>query len=238
MQIGLIYTGLCLVILSSSPLFAQAPKDEAPPSYLVSVSLDIGSAKQLGFKPPFLAVTTGIDKPVGRHFEIGAGVAYSPSRKYVTNDGNGFAWNAEATWFPRWRVGISGGVGESYLWTSQFHKSGWLVYPSVTVRNSFGTMPGRFSITYVVPRGCVWAAECTLPANGIQSNRTQGPEFAQEFRAHELGPKYRIVVGGSLAFYHFCDQANPLVISPRTCHFAETLDASLALEFGGKGRWY
>ena len=110
--------------------------------------------------------------------------------------------------------------------------------PGLTIRDSFGTKSGRFSADYVIPNGCVWAAQCRLPADGIQSNRTQGPEVSQEFRALSLSPKYTMRLGGKLAFYHFCDQANPLVIVPRTCHFANTMALTLRLELGGKDQWY
>ena len=106
------------------------------------------------------------------------------------------------------------------------------------IRDDLLGLRGRFSADYVVPTGCVWAAECRLPADGIQSNRVQGPEFDQEFRALSAGPKFTIRVGGELAFYHFCDQTNPLTIAPRTCHLANMSAMTLRLEFGGKDRWY
>lgn len=221
-------------------LFAQASPAARDPIPFDRILLDaqVGYEKDIGFKPPNLGVGFSIEKPVGPSIELQTFGAYSPDKKYVTNDGNNFRWGVSGIWFPRWRVGISGGVSQSYLWTSQFNKSGWVVAPGVIIRDSFGIMPGRLAVDYVIPRGCVWAAECRLPADGIQSNRTQGPQFFQEFRVSSLGRNYTIRAGAKLAFYHFCDQANPLVILPRTCHFANTMALTVRIERGGKDPWY
>jgi hypothetical protein len=211
---------------------------ESVPFARLLVNTRIGNDEQLGFKPPDLGIGFGIEKPVGIHVELQALAEYSPDKKYITNDGNNFVWGVKGIWFPRWRAGISGELRQSHLWTSEFNKSGWIVAPGLIVRDAFGTVQGRFSVDYVIPRGCVWAAECRLPADGIQSNRTQGPELGQEFRVLSLRSKYTIRVGGELSFYHFCDQANPLVILPRTCHFADAMALTVRLEFGGKDLWY
>jgi hypothetical protein len=231
---------LPITILFASQVFAQAqPASGKPiPFGRLIVDTQIGSARELGFKPPDLGVGFTIEKPIGPHVELQAFADFSPDKKYITNDGNNFIWGAKGIWFPRWHVGISGEIRRSYLWTSQFNKSGWILKPGVMIRDSFGTMAGRFSVDYVVPRGCVWATECRLPADDIQSNRTQGPELLQEFRVLSLTPKYTVRLGGELAFYHFCDQANPLVIVIRTCHFANTMAVTLRLEFSGKDEWY
>jgi hypothetical protein len=238
---GLPFAG-CLpaIFLFALQLCGQtvSSSSESVPFARLLVKTQIGNDKQLGFKPPDLGIGFGIEKPVGAHVELQTFAEYSPDKKYITNDGNNFVWGMKGMWFPRWRAGISAELRQSYLWTSQFNKSGWIVAPGFLFRDAFGSAQGRFSVDYVIPRGCVWAAECQLPADGIQSNRTQGPEFAQEFRALSLGAKYTIRVGGELAFYHFCDQANPLVISPRSCHFADTIAMTVRLEFGGKDLWY
>jgi hypothetical protein len=227
------------VILLASRLFAQtqAPAMENMPFGRVLLDTKIGSQRQLGFKPPDFGLGLTIEKPIGPHVELQTYAEYSPDKKYVTNDGNNFLWGAKGIWFPRWRAGISGDIRRSYLWTSEFAKGGWVIAPGFVIRDALATMRGRLSVDYVIPRGCVWAAQCML-SSGIQSNRTQGPEFTQEFRAISFGPNYTIRLGGELAFYHFCDQANPLVIAPRTCHLADTIDGQFRLEFGGKDKWY
>jgi hypothetical protein len=238
---GLASAGLLVIIvLFASHLFAQASPAalESMPFGRLLIDTQIGSERELGFKPPDLGIGFSVEKPMGTHVELQTLAQYSPDKKYITNDGNNFHWGAKGIWFPRWRVGVSGEIRQSYLWTSQFSKGGWVAAAGVIIRDSFGNMPGRFSVDYVIPKGCVWAAECKLPSDGIQSNRTQGPEFYQEFRALSLGPKYALRLGGKLAFYHFCDQANPLVIVPRTCHLANTMALTLRVELGGKDQWY
>jgi hypothetical protein len=37
---------------------------------------------------------------------------------------------------------------------------------------------------------------------------------------------------GQIAFYHFCDQANPFVTAPRTCHFGNTMGVFVGIERG------
>ena len=237
---GLACAGLFVSILFASQALAQAApvlRDAIPFDRLI-IDSQIGNERELGFKSPDLGVGFSFEKLLGPSIELQSFAEYSPDKKHITNNGNNFLWGAKGIWFLRWRFGVSGEVRRSYLWTSQFNKSGWVFALGLMVRDNFGTRSGRFSVDYVIPRGCVWAAQCRLPPDGIQSNRTQGPEFSQEFRALSLGPKYTMRLGGKLAFYHFCDQAKPLVIVPRTCHFANTMALSLRLELGGKDQWY
>ena len=198
----------------------------------------IGDETQLGFKPPDIGIGLAVEKPVGRHVELQTFANYSPDRKYATNNGNNFGWGGEAIWFPLWRVGVSAEIRQSYLWTSLFNKSGWTRSAGLVVRDGFLGAPGRFSFDYVIPSGCVWAAECRLPPDLIQSNRTQGPEFYQEFRVARLGSKYGMRMGDKVAIYHFCDQTNPMVRVRRTCHTAVTIALTVRIELGGKDEWY
>lgn len=231
---------LAAIIVLASQVLAQASAPSRQPVRFGRLMIDtqVGSERELGFKPPDLGIGVTIEKPFGPHIELQTFAEFSPDKKYITNDGNNFQWGARAIWFPCWRIGVSGEARRNYLWTSQFNKSGWALAPGLTIRDSFGTKSGRFSADYVIPSGCVWAAQCRLPADGIQSNRTQGPEFVQEFRALSLGPRYTLRVGGKLAFYHFCDQANPLVIAARTCRLANMMALTLRIERGGKDEWY
>jgi hypothetical protein len=222
------------------PVFTQVPPaiSEPIPFGRLMIETQLGTEKQLGFKPPDLGFGFSVEKPIGPHVELQSSVAYSPDKKYISNDGNGFRWGARVIWFPRRRFGISGEIRRSYLWTSQFEKSGWTTTAGVMIRDNLLGAAGRFSVDYVIPEGCVWAVECLLPANGIQSNRTQGPEFYQEIRALSLAPGYTMRFGGRVSFYHFCDQANPFAPAPRTCHLVDTMALTVRLEFGGKDRWY
>lgn len=229
---------LATMALVSSRLFAQAPATLTPmPFDRLVIDTHIGNESQLGFTPPDLGIGFTIEKPIGTHIELQTSADYSPDQKYLTNNGNSFVWGVKGIWFPRWHVGISGELRQSHLWTSQFNKSGWIPTAGMMIRDNLLGLPGRFSADYVIPTGCVWATECTLSSDGIQSNRTQGPEFYQEFRAISLS-KYSLRLGGALAFYHFCDQANPWVPAPRTCQLADTMALTVRLELGGKDPWY
>ncbi len=177
---------LATIALVASRLFAQAPAALEVPFDRLMIDTQIGNQTQLGFKLPDLGVGFAIEKPIGTHVELQTSADYSSDKKYITNDGNSFVWGVKGIWFPRWRVGISSEIRQSHLWTSQFNKSGWIPAAGVMIRDNLLGLPGRFSADYVIPTGCVWATECTLPSDGIQSNRTQGPEFYQEFRAISL----------------------------------------------------
>ena len=232
---------IVLAMMLGAPHFVAAQSSAAlEPMPLGRLLIDgqIGNETELGFKLPSFSVGFTIEKPVGPHVELQTSAAYSPDKKFLTNDGNSLLWGLRGIWLTRLHVGISGEIRNSHLWTSEFHKSGWTSAAGVMIRDDLLGLPGRFSADYVVPTGCVWAAKCKLPADGIQSNRTQGPEFYQEFRVLSAGPKFGMRLGGKLAFYHFCDQTNPLIIAPRTCHLANTSAMTLRLEFGGKDRWW
>src|SRR2546427_3201115 len=233
---------LAMLTLFASHVFAQSTATGLAPPYIPFARMilngQIGDETQLGFKPPDLGIGLAVEKPIGRHVELQTFANYSPDKKYVTNNGNNFDWGATAIWFPRWRVGVSGEIRQSYLWTSLFDKSGWTRSAGIVVRDSFLGGPGRLAVDYVIPSGCVWATQCRLPADGIQSNRTQGPEFYQEFRVASLGGKSAMRMGDKVAIYHFCDQANPLIPTDRPCHTAVTIGFTVRIEFGGKDQWY
>jgi hypothetical protein len=234
-------TLLILTVAAAKVLAQGAPRGEAsvPPLTLSSSRLiidsTVGTADALGFIPPDLAVGVTIEKPIRRHFEAQGYGQYSPDRKYATKDGNNFAWGGKVIWFPRWRLGVSLAGRQSFLWTSLFNKNGWTHTAGIVVRDHLLGSPGRLTLDYVIPSGCVWAAECRLPSDGIQSSRTQGPQFYQEFRIWTFGrkSKYTIRMGDRAALYHFCDQSNPLVETRRTCHVGATLGLNLRSEFGG-----
>lgn len=231
-------TALAIIAMVAPPLLGQTPPASSPvPFARLVIDTRIADESGLGFELPDTTVGFTMEKPAGIHLELQASASYSPAKKLITNDGNSFLWGVKGIWFPRWRVGITGEIRQSHLWTSQFNKSGWIPTAGVLIRDNLLGLPGRFSADYVIPNGCVWATQCTLPADGIQSNRTQGPEFDQEFRALALS-RYTLRLGGELSFDHFCDQTNPLVPGPRTCQWADTMAATVRLEFGGKDQWY
>jgi hypothetical protein len=227
--------GILITLFLSAPhLFGQVPPAKGRPFGRLLVDTSIGDEKRLGFIPPNLAIGITLEKPVGNHIEFQTGVSYSPDNKFATHDGNNFAWTAKGILFPRWRVGFSARVGKTYLWTSQFSKQAWDNRIGLVIRNHMWGVPGRFSVDYVIPSGCVWAVKCLLPLDGIQSNRTQGPEFNQEFRTWTFGSasKYTLRVGEKIGMYHFCDQSNPLVQTRRICHVGGITGLTLRLELG------
>ena len=163
-ETGLACAGLFVSILFAPQVLAQASptlRDAIPFGRLV-IDSQIGSERDLGFRSPDLGVGFSVEKPLGSSVELQTFAEYSPDKKHITNNGNNFQWGAKGIWFPRWRFGVSGEARRSYLWTSQFNKSGWVFAPGLMIRDSFGTRSGRFSVDYVIPRGCVWAVECRL----------------------------------------------------------------------------
>ena len=167
---GLACAGLFASILCASQVLAQAspPLRDVIPFGRLIIDSQIGNERELGFKPPDLGFGFSFEKLLGPNIELQSFAEYSPDKKYITNNGNNFLCGATGIWFLRCRFGVSGEARRSYLWTSQSNKSGWIFAPGLMIRDSFGTRPGRFSVDYVIPRGCVWAAQCRLPPDGFQ----------------------------------------------------------------------
>jgi hypothetical protein len=185
----------------------------------------IGSATALGYKFPSTSFGSSVELPIGRNIEIQASTTFSPDKKFITNDGHSVKVNGTAIGWITNRFGLAANVERSWLWTSQFEKRSLFPSAGIVLRNDF-LGPGRLYISYLFPKGCVWAT-ATNPCK-LQSNRLHGVQLHAESRG--AASHIRVGVGGG--FYRFCDQANPHQPSTgRICHFAATAMANLRFEF-------
>jgi hypothetical protein len=160
----------------------------------------IGSAASLGFKFPAMSFGPSVEVPFKSRYEFQSTALYSPDRKFITNDGAALNLSGSAIGFVTSRLGITGKVEHTSLWTSQFEESGWVPSAGVVMRNDY-LGQGRLYLSYVFPTGCVWAT-ATNPCM-VQSKRLQGVEIRQETRngSHKRW-------GFDFGIYHFCSQSN------------------------------
>jgi hypothetical protein len=213
-----------LVLSISLPTWAQ--ESEGPPNFSTRWLLDfkLGVAGQLGYKFPSTSLGLSVERPIRKRLEIQGSVAYSPDRKVITNDGNSLSGSASGIAWLTSHVGISGGIEGSQLWTSKFGKGTWSPILGTVIHVPV-LDPGRLTVLYAFPTGCVWAT----PDNPckIQSNRLQGVQLKQEIRTW---PHLRL--GLEVGIYHFCDQSNQNEQSvPRTCHIAGASAGIVRFEF-------
>jgi hypothetical protein len=177
----------------------------------------IGSSAGLGYKLPDTAFGFSIEKSVGRKYEFQLSSGFSPTHKYITNDGESLLASGAGLYWVNWKFAVLGGVNLSRLWTSQFEKSAIYPVAGIVMRTIWmHENAGRIYITYEFPTGCVWAT-ASNPCN-IQSSRLQGVKFNPEFRvfAHTR-------VGLEMGFWHFCDQSNQFdPAAGRSCHITGT----------------
>jgi hypothetical protein len=207
-----------LIVLGGLSLCSAAMGQEqsVDRSARLLLNSEIGSATQLGYKFPSTSFGPSVEIPLTKHFELQGDAAYSPDRKFITNDGHAFRVSGTFIHWARPSVGLVAGFERTWLWTSQFNKTAFFPSAGVVVRSGY-LGPGRLYLTYQLPTGCVWAT-ASNPCK-TQSNRLQGLQVRQEFRAV---PHLRLGVGGGL--YHFCDQGNPYAPQVgRTCHMAVTV---------------
>jgi len=184
-----------------------------PPRILFDA--DIGTRGELGFIPPSSDFGIAFEWPIWKRLEIQGSGSFSPDRKQITQDGHSIDISETQILWVSTRFGLSAEVDYHSLWTSQFLKKGWHPYPGFVARTRYFS-PGRFYASMAIPTGCVWATP-TNPCR-LQSNRTVGPIFMQEWQAR---PRIRIALQGEVL--HFCDQSNenePQI--PRICHWAGT----------------
>lgn len=181
-----------------------------------------GSEAGLGYKIPHILLGIGLEKPVGTRWEAQGGVFYSPDRKYITNDGQTAQATGKLLFWPIQRIGITGGLGYTHLWTAQFQKSAWEPSAGVVIRDSINHVPGRIYVAYVFPTGCQWGSSCV-----IQSSRTHGIQGYEEFR-----PWTHWRLGIRAAWWRFAEQSNPLYPSlGRVWHNTGTLSMVVRYEF-------
>lgn len=120
----------------------------------------------------------------------------------------------------------------SPVYTTPLYKSGVIPFVGAVIRDGWFASPGRLYVSYLFPTGCVWAAQCTLPADGVQSNRIQGIRGDQEFRLYRLTEHSAMRFGIVAEWVNFCDQSNPQVITKRICHNTGAISMTVRLELG------
>jgi hypothetical protein len=209
-----------VLLLVSSParISAQGTNSETR----VLATIEGGTASGLGYKLPHILAGIAMEQPLGTRWEAQGGVSWSPDRKYITNDGNSVQAGGTALFWPIHRVGITGGLQYTHLWTSQFNKSGYFPAVGAVLRDNWYGNPGRFYASYVFPTGCQWGASCV-----IQSSRTSGLQMYQEFR---LWSHWRVGIRG--AWWHFAEQSNQLdPAAGRVWHNTGTMAMTVRYEF-------
>lgn len=191
---------MLLMSAISLPAGAQALPAGKLPQTRWLFDFETGGDSGLGYKLPHIAAGTALERSVGKRLEFQGRLSYSPDKKYITNDGNSINMSTGVLFWVTDRLALYGDIGKSYLWTSQFNKSATFPSVGVVFRDHLGGVPGRLYISYFLPTGCQWGANCP-----IQSSRLQGPETYWE---HRLWPRFRL--GFSIGVYHILNQSNQM----------------------------
>ena len=189
-----------LVLAFAGPLGAQTQSMERGATTHWLFDIETGSEAGLGFKMPHLATGFGVEQSVGKHYELQGRVAYSPDKKYITNDGSALKMMGTGLYWINQSFALTGTLRHSDLWTSQFVKSSWAPSAGIAIREFGFGYPGRIYLGYLFPTGCEWGPRCP-----IQSYRTQGAEIYWETR---IAPHVRL--GILYGFYHLLTQSNEL----------------------------
>jgi hypothetical protein len=204
------------------PVFGQTAFGDQRPRVLMDT--EVGTESSLGYKFPAIVLGSSSEIPLGNLFEVQSSVTYSPTAKYITNNGQRFGASGSALAFINQRVGLVASLEHRSLWTSEFDKKVWFPSAGVVLRNDyFGR--GRLYLTYVFPTGCVWAT----PGNPcqIQSNRLQGITARQDVRSGSFTRW-----GFETGLYHFCNQGNPTdPQAGRACRWGAVGMATFHFEF-------
>ena len=140
--------------VASVPMSAQESYADHRPRLLLDT--EFGSESYLGYKLPSAGLGLSIEIPVAKRFELQASSTYSPDKKAITNDGQSLKVSGSAVAFTTTRLGFIGTLEYTWLWTSQFNKSGLVPAAGIVLRNDYWG-PGRIYLTYLMPTGCVWA---------------------------------------------------------------------------------
>lgn len=164
------------------------------------LDFETGSDSGLGYRFPHVAIGLSLERPVGKHFELQSRVSYSPDKKYATGDGNSLVMNWTGLVWATHRLGITGRLDHSNLWTSQFDKKSLAPSMGIVIRDDYYGFPGRLYLDYLFPTGCQWGENCR-----IQSNRLLGPEVYWEYR---LWSHFRL--GAKIGVYRVLEQSNQL----------------------------
>jgi hypothetical protein len=231
-------------------LFAQENVAANPPIAAVEAVSDphtrwllnsqVGSFEGLGFKLPFAAFGTSLEKPLSRRIELQAGVMFSSTPKTITNDGHSLIASARAIIWLNDYIGLTGGTDYSRLWTSQFKKAAWAPSPGVVLRLRLLGNPTRMYLDYAVPNK-------NIDSHGVETSQLQGPEYSVESRVASVGPiTFRF--GLKLSAYRLLEQGNPqcdgtfgnAVTCPRIVRKAGTAALTMRYEWlkNGSNRLY
>ena len=144
------------------------------PSTRIGALVTVGTESGLGYKLPYTDFGVGVEHDLGHHLEVSASADWSPTHKYVTNDGNAVRVSAQAIAWTGDHFGLTAGDDEAWLWTSQFAKHANHPSVGIVTRLWWLGFPSRFYASYLVPVGA-------RPTDGsLQSNRLQGVSAAIE----------------------------------------------------------
>lgn len=159
---------MVVVVICIRPVNAQQPATRWGAIVLV------GTESGLGYHLPYTAFGGGVEHTIGDPIEVQASADYSPTHKYITNDGSQVHLSGRAIVWANDRVGLTVTDGETWLHTSQFTKADNRPQFGIVARLWWLGFPSRFYASYVVPEG-------KRPVDGsLQSNRLQGISTAIE----------------------------------------------------------
>jgi len=200
-------------------------------------SADVGLDQGLGFEIPTVDLIGGIERPIGRRFELDAAGTYGFTRKAADEPRpNGRTAIVSVTpiiWATPW-LGLTGEINCNWLFTTAYNKAACSHFPApgVVFRARPLGLPSRLWLAGVIPSGSIDRK------TGIESNRVSGVQFAWEARIGHIGPAdVRLILG--LGVYHGYSQGNPLcdgtdgppVTCPRASWTTYTDDTTVRLVF-------
>jgi len=190
----------------------QAPGQVSPfagTRLLTDVSIGAG----LGYLPQVDFGGT-IEMPIGGHFELQSGTAFSPLTKQGFS-GWTFTSDARVIGWLRPRVGIAGGFHYGVVKFGNTTKHVPAFTAGVAIRDSLGGAAGRLYINYYSEiGGCVWAtASNPCP---ITASQLKGGEAYQEFRFSQQS-HWRLGLGGGV--YRGGSQVNPFAPQAGQAHY-------------------
>ena len=150
------------------PVSAQQPQTRW------GVTTTVGTESGLGYHLPYVDLGAGVEHAIRDRMEVQASANYSPTHKYITNDGNSVHLGGRALLWVNDTFALTAGDGETWLRTSQFDKANNFPQFGVAARLWWLGFPSRFYAAYLVPEG-------KRPTDGsLQSNRLQGISTAIE----------------------------------------------------------
>jgi hypothetical protein len=155
----------------SVPLMVQPPP---VPATRWGIVASVGTAAGLGYHLPYTAIGLNVEKTVGPRAEVQVNGDFSPTNKYVTNNGHTVHAGVRGLWWLTSQWAVTGADSEGLLYTSQFTKHANSPAVGLAARAYWLGFPNRFYVSYLIPTGA-------RPTDGsLQSNRVQGIRFEEE----------------------------------------------------------